>query len=1623
MKNNYLLLLLVFTALFSNAQEKKTIQKNYRQAAYKHMMYDMSVNFYTVCDSAETYFRTIDKDKKGSGYKPFLRWKHDNESKYYPSGNRMIDHFLPHKEFERLKKESQSQKTTANTLDWTLEGPALIGTIAGHYAPGLGRMEYVEVNRNNAQQIYMGSRSGGLWRTNNEGGSWIHNTDFLPGSGVDAIAAKPTNFNSVLINVRMANTGHSFGIYRSNDGGVTFQQTNFNPATLGFGGLGSNFKINIIRYHPTVANMVFVGTDRGIFKSTDDMATWTRLNNSWDVEDIEFHPTNSSIIYVYENYYWGSNKNKIHKSVNQGVSYTALADVPGNSNAEINISVSPTCPECIYLVSDNGIWNSTDTGTTFTTIQNPAPAGVSLWYGVPNDTDPTKIVCGYLDMYRSSDSGATFTQATWWSLGSAQHGAGSMQTRFNNSQVYVHADMDYLTCVNGVFYACTDGFLSKSADNGLTWTRLNADTCLRENYNLGISQSNNERLICGAQDNGTTVKTENGWIEYYGADGMEGLIHPLNDDWMIGSLQYGGRQRSFDGGLSVSGCSQPQSGSGNAGWVAPILYDTNNQMTVYAFGSNVFRSTEFGNNWVTLAAPATFGNSTIDHAAIAFNNSNRIVASSDENIEMSNDAGVSFASIRGTLPALGISDIAFDPNNDNRIIVTYSNWQNNNQKVFITNDAGVTWQNITYNLGNMPVRTVVIENSSDSTIYLGTEIGVYKKTLLATTWTMYNASLPNVAVEELEINYGANTIKAATWGRGIWEAKLQGKENYPEIVKTDLTSPVTFDSPKTGVAQYVTSNINYDGTISNAKVTWAINNPVFNGTNVIPMYLVTGNTWKSNAPIPDFPVGTKVYFKVIVTGSNSDTSETFKFMYEIKPYDYCVASGENVNGSLRINSFVCANLNNVTNTYNAYTYYSSTPILLNKGNTYAATGNFNTTWGSNDFLVWIDYNNDGVFSLTEKVVSDLDTGNLGTGNFTVPFDAVSGNVRMRVRLGYWGDYSNACGTTLGEVEDYLVQISDNSAPNLTMQSNPNYCVNTPFQLTYTGSAVDELKWTIQRGTDVYTFSGTPINVSGLPMGQYSIALSGKKNGVYYTQLLNAIFEIKSTTWNGSAWSNGLPNDSAVVFTGNYTISSDMNVCSVLVSNNAVVTIQQGANLQVNGQIQVNNGSTLLVENKAAILQTKDVTNIGNSIVKSNSAPMVRLDYTAWTSPVTGQQLQAFSPNTLVNRFYEYLYTGTTTATAYQTIVPTNNFSFGKGYMIRASNIWPTSTPTVFNGQFTGVPNNGPVTLPIGIGYNLVGNPYPSPINGNAVLTGNPSVGTLYFWTHNVPQNGAYVAQSNYASYTTLGGTAAVAGGTIPNGKIGVGQGFFVRTTTGGNFTLNNSVRRKAESDTQFFKNNTDLEVNRFWLNLTSDAMPFNQILIGYTENSSLNFDQNIDGKILETNKTNLYSVLNNEALVIQGRGSFNSNDEVAIGFNVLESGNYIVSIPQKEGVFNSTGIYLKDTTTGTVQSLQDPVTISLLAGTYNDRFKIVYNELLSTEDITSNFEIDLFPNPIKNGEKLNLTNIKENYTISLYDVTGKLVFEKECNTSQIALPNLNQGTYLVKINTETKVWNEKLIVK
>ena len=529
----------------------------------------------------------------------------------------------------------------------------------------------------------------------------------------------------------------------------------------------------------------------------------------------------------------------------------------------MHIDTSLDCPSCVYIGTGDGIWKSVDEGASFTFVSNP---GLGNYGGFAvSDTDENIMLNGNIDVHMSVDGGLTFNKTTFWSQGNSNYASNG---------AYVHADIRGAHFQNGALWVNTDGFLCKSLDNGISW-QIYEGQGIRENYNLGVSQSNHYRTISGSQDNGTSIKSDNNWIEFYGADGMEGIIHPLNDDWMIGSLQNGGRRRTKDGGMSQSGVTP----AGQVGyWIAPLAYDPNDQMTVYHFGENIFKSEDFGSTWANIGTPNFTG--TIKYATIAENNSDIIIAARNEFIEKSMDGGVTFSSIKSNLPNYSITDVAFDPNDDNVIVVTYGRYQNDNSKVFITTDQGTSWQNITYNLNNMPVRSVVIDHTDASTIYLGTEIGVYKKAMGDNSWSLYNNDLPNVSILELEVMYGSNTLRAATWGRGLWEYALDGRADHPAILKTEITQQPSETMPQFGTDQFVTATISYDNSITSANVEWSANTPDFG--NTISMTNTSGEVWVSDSAIPNYPEGTKMYFKVAAVGSTNDSSETYKFSYTVK---------------------------------------------------------------------------------------------------------------------------------------------------------------------------------------------------------------------------------------------------------------------------------------------------------------------------------------------------------------------------------------------------------------------------------------------------------------------------------------------------------------------------------------------------------------------------------------------------------------------------------------------------------------------------------------------------------------------------------------------------------------------
>ena len=509
----------------------------------------------------------------------------------------------------------------------------------------------------------------------------------------------------------------------------------------------------------------------------------------------------------------------------------------------------------------------------------------------------------------------------------------------------------------------------------------------------------------------------------------------------------------------------------------------------------------------------------------------------------------------------------------------------------------------------------------------------------------------------------------------------------------------------------------------------------------------------------------------------------------------------------------------------------------------------------------------------------------------------------------------------------------------------------------------------------------------------------------------------TTTWNGTTWNNGVPNKNIrAVISGNFTSSGNLEACSLDITGTAQVLLQTNHIFTIVRGINVAATANFRVQNNANLVQINNISNTGNITVLKNSANILRLDYTAWSSPVANQNLLSFSPQTLTNRFYTYNPGATTTPTAYTLINPTtNNFVTGKGYLIRSPNTWSASTASPFIGQFTGIPNNGEYFNAIQVGYNLVGNPYAASIEGSHFIATNRTVENLYFWTHTSQAVGGIYTVNNFASYTTLGGVASAAGGAIPDGSIKPGQGFYLYTSENENIWFHNALRYNT-MNSQFFRQTKSSDL--FRLNLSSSDKNYNQILIGYTEKATNDFDLGVDGKIFEYDDAMLYSLLKNEKYVIQGKGNFTENDVVYLGLKIKNKGLYSIFFENKEGFFTSQKVYLKDNSTGSISDLTQPYYFMSEEGVFENRFEIIYKKEKNLEVDKSNVVSFSNENAITIA-----SSEKEIKNVIVYDVLGKVVKNEFGNSTNFEIHlNKNNQVLLLEITLKdgTKI-HDKII--
>lgn len=562
---------------------------------------------------------------------------------------------------------------------------------------------------------------------------------------------------------------------------------------------------------------------------------------------------------------------------------------------------------------------------------------------------------------------------------------------------------------------------------------------------------------------------------------------------------------------------------------------------------------------------------------------------------------------------------------------------------------------------------------------------------------------------------------------------------------------------------------------------------------------------------------------------------------------------------------------------------------------------------------------------------------------------------------------------------------------------------------------------------------------------------------------NSVYKTYTTA---GVWSPSIPgpNDKAII-EGHYTVLPvGLSICECEVADDGSVTIPDGRTITVKGKVVNNgNGDNFVVQSGGNLIQVEDFAANAGSITAERyvddmnnvlTGPNAQVDYVYWSSPVSGQGLQAFSPGTPANRIYRYNEPDDFFKAVNLTTEP--NFVPGKGYAIRAESTGVT-TPSYFKTyQFKGAPNNGEISVPIfrspnsGTmvhGYNLIGNPYPSNLNFPRFYSLNSSAiyNTAWFWTNNFytpSQQGSGYAPNNYAIWNGSGGVPATTRAAadnnpnnpnsitaVPDGYVASGQAFIIRAKNFGADTLtfknrNGTNSLRVNNPGTFFHKDGDEAINRFWVKLISSDSIVNTQLIAYIDGATDEFENDYDAELLSLSSNAFYSLLGERKLQIQGKSfNFNSADKILLGTNIFKNGSYTIALENPEGIFaGSQNIYLKDLLLNTLTNLnQGSYNFTATPGILEGRFEIVY-EPQSTLVVQNVIRDELVI--YRSGDNFVLRSAVKNIDhVEIFDMSGRLYKKLTGDKRELTFnaSSMSSGIYILKVNRKGEITSKKII--
>lgn len=690
-----------------------------------------------------------------------------------------------------------------------------------------GRIADIAVHPDNQSIWYVGVGSGGVWKTVNRGTTWEPLFDDEDAYSIGSITIDPNNPNTVWVgtgeNVSGRHVGYGAGVYRSRDGGQTWENK----------GLEASEHIGMIRVDPRNSNTIYVAAqgplwsadgDRGLFKSTDGGESWRKIlgdglgNNEVDdrytgVSEVHLDPRNPDVLFAVS---WqrfrsvavlmdGGPGSSIHKSEDGGETWRELTEgLPEESRGKTGIAISPQNPDVMYATIElanrsGGFWRSADGGESWEKRNEYLSGGTGPHYYQEIFASPHKFDRVYqmdVQMHMTDDGGENFTNLSHDTKHSDHH-----------AMAFDPNDENYLLV--GV-----DGGIYESYDLGGSW-RYVSNLPITQYYKVAVdydepfyniyggTQDNNSQGGPSRTDNIVGIRNSDWFVTLFG-DGHQSAVDPNNPDIIYAQWQQGNLTR-FDRKTGESVYIKPQAAEGEApdryNWDSPILISPHKSSTLYFGTQRVWKSDDYGDTWTAISADLTRNEERTkqsimgrtwsydapwDLYAMSMYNtitslsesplvSGLVYAGTDDGvIQITEDNGQTWRRVDklpGVPDRFFVNDIKADLHNADTVYVVVDDHKTGDFSPYIlkSTNRGRTWKSIASNLPERHILwRVVQDHEKPGLLFLGSEFGVFFTVDGGNAWTKLSGGAPNIPFRDLVIQTRENDLVGATFGRGFF---------------------------------------------------------------------------------------------------------------------------------------------------------------------------------------------------------------------------------------------------------------------------------------------------------------------------------------------------------------------------------------------------------------------------------------------------------------------------------------------------------------------------------------------------------------------------------------------------------------------------------------------------------------------------------------------------------------------------------------------------------------------------------------------------------------------------------------------------------------------------------------